>query len=401
MTKKTKVSTIDTMKSMWYELVGTNFANCWKFVIDKNTYYSIQEQSVEALAFKEKIWYWIGKNWLYLEKDWEVFDNEKLLQEIKDIFKDSTWHLFKDKYLTNDFCSWDIYMFPKEMLDWSKQCQILDSRTVEKKTDSFWNITGYVQRAWTQIKNIAPDWLYNSIVRYDPQNPNYWKSLYKWIVYDAMSDLESSKRQFYFFKNNAVPWALIMLDQNIQDIEMIKKVEQSIKEKYQWSDNAHKIMIAGWVKDVKLLELTNKDLDLLWLRNFLVKKRGVVFKMDPRIIWFMSDSWADRSIKSVREEAKETLDNMSDVLEEDINAFYKKFINPKADFIIRLDSESFTDRDLIEENQRKDIEKWIITINEIRDERWLNKFEDEENADKPLIWSSMTLLNVIGTPRPV
>jgi len=48
---------------------------------------------------------------------------------------------------------------------------------------------------------------------------------------------------------------------------------------------------------------------------------------------------------------------MSDVLEEDINAFYKKFFNPKADFIIRLDSESFADRDLIEENQRKDIEK--------------------------------------------
>lgn len=401
MPTKKKQWTVELMKQMNWDLVWTNFWNCDKFVIDKNTYYNIQEQSVEALAFKEKICYWIGKNWIYLEKDWEVFENEQLLADVKDVFKDNTRHLFKDKYFANDFCSWEIYLYPKKMLDWSIKCQVLDSRTIQKKTDSLWNIVWYIQYNWTQIKNIPVDWLYNSIVRYDPQNPNYWKSLYKWIVYDAMSDTESSKRQFYFFKNNAVPWAIMMLDSNITDVEIIKKTEQAIKDKYQWSDNAHKIMIAGWVKDVKLLELSNKDLDLLWLRNFLVKKRGVVFKMDPRIIWFMSDSWADRSIKSVREEAKETLDNMSDILEENINAFYRQFINPKADFIIRLDNETFEDRNEIEENQRKDIERWIITINEIREERWLNKFEWEENADKPLVWSSMTLLSSVWEQRTV
>lgn len=400
MPAKKKASTIDYMKQLWYEVVGTTFANCDSFVIDKNTYYTIQEQSTEALAFKEKIIYWIGKNWIYLERDWEVLDDEILLNEIKDIFKDDTWHLFKDKYFTNDFCSWDIYLYPKKMLSWNIRCQVLDSRTMEKRVDEYGNVVKYVQRSWTKFKEISADNLYNSIIRYDPQNPAYWKSLYKGIVYDAMSDFESSKRQFYFFKNNAVPWALIMLDQNITDIEMIKRVEQSIKEKYQWSDNAHKIMIAGWVKDVKLLEFTNKDLDLLWLRNFLVRKRGVVFRMDPRIIWFMSDSGADRSITSIRTEAKETLDNMSDILEEDMNNFYRKFFNKQADFIIRLDSESFEDREKIEENQRRDIEKWIITINEIRDERGLDNF-DNENADKPLIGSSMTLLDTVWEQRQV
>jgi hypothetical protein len=71
----------------------------------------------------------------------------------------------------------------------------------------------------------------------------------------------------------------------------------------------------------------------------------------------MSDSGADRSITSIRTEAKETLDNMSDILEEDMNNFYRKFFNKQADFVIRLDSESFEDREKIEENQRRDIEK--------------------------------------------
>jgi len=386
--------TIELMKKGWFELIWNSFANCWDFVIDKNTYYIIQENSIEAQAYKEKIGYWIGKNWFYLEKNWEPYKNEVELQKVKDVFVDNTWNLLKDKYFTNGFCSWDIYMYPKLMLDWSTHCQILDSRTVKKEVDSFWNIKQYVQRSGSNVKNISPDGLYNAVIRFDPQNPIYWKSIYKWIVYDAMSDTESSKRQFYFFRNNAVPWAMVMLDDNITDVEVIKRIEQQIKEKYQWSENAHKVMIAWWVKDVRILELSNKDLDLLGLRNFLVKRWGIIFKMDPRIIWFMQDSGADRSITAIRAEAKETLQNMAEVFEQDINNFYKQFINKNMNFIIKLDNETFVDRISIEDNQRKDLILWLQTINEIREERNLPVFENP-NAKEPLIWNNLTLLSLL------
>jgi hypothetical protein len=42
--------------------------------------------------------------------------------------------------------------------------------------------------------------------------------------------------------------------------------------------------------------------------------------------------------------------------EDDINNFYKQFVNPKADYRIKLDSELFTDRKEIEECQRKDVQ---------------------------------------------
>ncbi|HPJ86844.1 MAG TPA: phage portal protein [Candidatus Pacearchaeota archaeon] len=88
-----------------------------------------------------------------------------------------------------------------------------------------------------------------------------------------MSDTESSKRQFYFFENNSVPNALFMLDPNItMDKDKLSQIKEDVNNKYKGSENAHKIMIAGGIQDVKILELSNKDLDLINLRNFIVKK---------------------------------------------------------------------------------------------------------------------------------
>jgi len=391
-TVKNKTTSKKSINSVWFQVIGQDFASCWKTVIDKNTYYRIQNYSLEAEAYRTKIVNWVGKNWLYLRKDWEVLDNEEELKKVYDVFKDNTRSTLKDKYFTNHFCSGDIYMYPRKTLSNDIACQIVDSRTIIKEVDKFWNIVWYKQISGMNMRNIPKDWLYNSIVRYDSNNPNYWKSIYQGIVYDALSDTESSKRQFYFFENNSVPNALFMLDPNItMDKDKLSQIKEDVNNKYKGSENAHKIMIAGGIQDVKILELSNKDLDLINLRNFIVKKWWMVFQIDPRIIWFMMEWGADRSITAIRQEANETINNLSMQFEDDINNFYKQFVNPKADYRIKVDSELFIDRKEIEEGQRKDIQLWIITINEARCERDLKKFEIE-GADKPLIWSNMSFL---------
>jgi hypothetical protein len=47
-----------------------------------------------------------------------------------------------------------------------------------------------------------------------------------------LSDTESSKRQFYFFKNNSVPNALFMLDPAIRDKELIKDIRDEVSSKF-------------------------------------------------------------------------------------------------------------------------------------------------------------------------
>lgn len=369
---------------------------CWEFAISKDTYYTIQEYSWEAQAYKDKIINWVGKWGLYLEKDWAVLDNPKELEKVMSVFKDTTWKTFKDKYFTNNFCSWDIYLYPKKNAVDEITAQVIDSRTIVKKVDKFWNIIWYTQKVWASIKEIPQDWLYNSIIRFDPNNPCYGKSLYKSIVYDALSDSESSKRQFFFFKNNAVPNAVFMLDPAITNQETLAWIKSDLKTKYSWSENAHKTIVSSAIKDIKLLELSNKDLDLLNLRKFVILKMGILFQIDPRIIGFMSDAWADRSIGSIRAEASETINNMSMVMEDDMNMFYKMFVDKNIDYKIKLDNESFEDREIIEENQRKDIQLGLTTINEVRTERELTPFIWWD-ADKPILGSNMVFLEQLST----
>jgi hypothetical protein len=52
----------------------------------------------------------------------------------------------------------------------------------------------------------------------------------------------------------------------------------------------------------------------------------------------------------------ETLNILSLDFENDLNYFYKNYVDKKFPFKIRVDSETFTDRETIEEGQRKDVE---------------------------------------------
>ena len=367
---------------------------CWEFIITKDTYYTIQEWSNEAQAYKDKIIHWIWKNGIYLEKDWQTVENEIELAKVQAVFKDTTRNNFKDKYFTNFFCSGDIFLYPRQNLLWEITCQVVDSRTMIKLWDKFGTITWYKQMSGWMAKDISLDSIYNSIVRFDPSNPLYGKSIYKTVVYDALSDNESAKRQFYFFRNAAVPNALFMLDPLQTNPETLKSIKSDLKEKFGWSSNAHKSIVSTAIKDVKILELSNKDLDLINLRKFIILKMAILFQIDPRMIWYMSDAGADRSITSIREEAKETINNRWMTFEDDINNFYKMFIDKNIPYRIKLNNETFQERDTIETAQRQDVQLWLITINEVRKERWLEAFPETE-ADKPMIWSNMTFLDQV------
>jgi hypothetical protein len=52
----------------------------------------------------------------------------------------------------------------------------------------------------------------------------------------------------------------------------------------------------------------------------------------------------------------ETLETFSVDFENDLNNFYRKFVDKNFKYKIKVDSETFTDREAIEEGQRKDIE---------------------------------------------
>lgn len=380
---------ISDMNSRGFSFIWTSLNSCWEVVFSLNTFYEIQNYTTEAQAYKNKIMNWVWNNGIYLQDDnWKIIENSKLQEKILNVFSDNTFLMFKDRYFTHHFCSWDIYLYPKTNLLWEIKAQVVDSRTIRKDIDKVWNIKWYKQTVKWVVKEIPADTLYNSIVRYNSDNPFYWSSLYESILYDAMAERETARRNFYFFKNSALPNVIFMLDPEVSGKDQIKLAEESIKAKYQWTENSSKFMVSNAIKDAKVLDMSNKDLDLIQMREFFIKKMWMVYQIDPRIIGYTQNAWADRSISSIRKEAKETLQTLANQMEYDMNQFYKTFVDRKFWLTIKLNSETFDDRVEIEDMQRKDVVLWLVTVNEIRRERWQAEYK-EEWANKPILQSNL------------
>jgi hypothetical protein len=232
----------------------------------------------------------------------------------------------------------------------------------------------------------------------DPNNTYNGLSILEWIIWEALSDQEASKRNFYFFKNNWVPNAVFMIDDSWEYSEdEIKIVSDKIKADLTGSENAHKFIISNWIKDVKTIALTNKDIEFINLRKLTTEKVCATFGVPKNILWYVDDVNFSNWVTMSENYVEYTIAPNAKFLEYIINSFYNKFID-KTLFskwiTIKLDSESVNKREFIEKWQREDIKLWIITINEIRKERWLEEYKLDE-ANKPLIPQWFNLLEDI------
>jgi hypothetical protein len=68
--------------------------------------------------------------------------------------------------------------------------------------------------------------------QYDPDNQNYGMSVYESVVFDAMSDFEASRRNYYFFKNNAAPSVILTLSDDIENEDEMKEAISQFKKKF-------------------------------------------------------------------------------------------------------------------------------------------------------------------------
>jgi len=64
------------------------------------------------------------------------------------------------------------------------------------------------------------------------------------VVWDALSDLEASKRNYYFFQNNMTPPSMFLLDKDVSENE-INILREQLVEQYRGSQNSHKPLIGA------------------------------------------------------------------------------------------------------------------------------------------------------------
>lgn len=367
-------------------------------VLDNNTFYVLYQKNGDIRQAVKKIAENVARNWLYLtDNQWNIIDDNKYTDDIQMLFSSPTFSKFKIDVFRNYLVSWEVYIMPVKNIWWRVAWfRVIDSRMVVKDINTEKNIIEWFdlylwgnQHIKLKANEIAffklEDDIYN-------QFNGMW--LLTWIVYDWLSDLEAMKNNYFFYQNSAIPSALLLLDESLSDDEM-QIVKDQFDAQFKGSKNNHKTMIAWWVKDIKTLSMTPRDMEFINQRNLTTEKVSAVFGVPKTILWYTNNVNYSNGQTLRKEFIEGTIRPYEKDFEFMLNKCLQMFRPDIAKkYWVKADGDQFEQTQEEKQTQVEDIRHGIRTINEVRVERWYQKSQDE-NADKLLIRNDLWLLEDI------
>lgn len=391
-------------KTLWMQQksFSSNMRNITSYLqngatLDINTYYQLYEFNWDIRQSVQKIANWVARNGIYLQDNQrKTIENNIITDEVFDLFKAPTFLKWKKDLYRNYLLSWELYVIPIKNQSWlTIWFDILDSRLVRKTVDPYWFITSFTVSNQSMTKIFQPNEL-AFFKREDSVNSQVdWMWILNWCVYDALSDFESMKTNYSFYQNSAIPSAMLLLDEWLSPEEM-QNAKDQFEAQFRWSNNQHKTLIAGWVKEIKTISLTPRDMEFINQRHLTTEKISAVFWVPKTILWYTENvnysNWSNQR----KEFIEWTLRPLEADFEHICNRLLEMF---RPDLFKKLRIKA--DGEQLEESQerqdwlRKDVQSWIITINEARIERWMEALNDE-NADKLLVSKNMILLEDVA-----
>lgn len=392
-------------KTLWIQTKSYSWSNMQSlasllrndYSIDINTYYDLYEYNWDIRQSIQKISNWVARNWIYLEDNQrQIIDNNILTDEVFDLFKAPTFLKRKKDLYRNYMLSWELYILPIKNESWIViWFDVLDSRIVSKTVDQYWIIQYFTVHSQWYTKKYLP----NELAYFKRENSVHNEVDWMWIlngcIYDALSDLEAQKTNYSFYMNSAIPSAMLLLDDNLSP-EEYQNAKDQFEAQFKWSKNQHKTIVAWWVKDIKTIALTPRDMEFINQRHLTTEKISAVFWVPKWILWYVENLNYNNWDNQRKEFIEWTLRPLETDFEHILNRLLEMFRPDLRNKIrIRVDWEQLEENQERMEWLRKDVASWIMTINEARVERWFEKIDDE-NADKLLVSRNVVLLEDIA-----
>lgn len=378
-TPQKKAAPAKTAGRRAYSYRGQTFWNLWEIPVSLKLYYNLYRKSTDINIAVSKLWRTIGKSgYVFNNEKGETIENPL----VADAFKYIQIH---KETIIRDLWIWgNAYLIPvknwfNEVIDF----QVIDPRTMYVIADKFWDVRAYIQKStkWEVVK-FDPSEVYHLIDSRDHDNEVIGKSRIETLIYDIMWDAEAGKSNYAFFKNNAIPNTLIILDENLKETEIDNAIEQ-LKEQFAGGENKHKISANIGIKDVKQLSQSMRDMEFLALRRFTTDKVCAQMEVPRMLLWYTDNvnfSTSDNAYRTFIEDTVRPLEMIlerffSEIIE---NEFWTKIL---FEFI---DNRQFDRKDQIDEIDKR-LANGTMTLNEARKLLWDKPYEGVEMADKPII----------------
>lgn len=393
---------IKSMEMAGFSFVWNSFGALWEVRVDLSTMYKIVRTNKMAGAYIEKISNMVGRYWFYLEDgEGNMIDPTKdktakeIIKQCSSFFKAWYWDnksfdLFASLYFTQVFASGEVVVTANKLNDFALapkdwHVKVLDTRWIKKKLNDFGEILWYEYKVKNSTEKFSPMEIMNFIAYPDVDNPTKGLSKFNRIYMEALANYEASSRQMYFFRNNAMPNVIVALDNLSGNPTDVKKKVDDFKntwqEKFGGASNQGKPLITSVVKEIKVLDTSNVDMDLINLRKENDKDFAVIFLMDTRLIGINKETGSFSEIESTTiRQGNDQIDAYGELMSESLNILYRKFIDPNLQYVIKLKNAEFTNDKEEREIAMKEIHSWVRTQNSYIQEfnSWTPQDDNEE-----------------------
>lgn len=332
----------------------------------------------------------------FVDKEWNVVENLETTTFDEALNSHQSFGDFKRRFIRDLSISGNVFL-NKLRPAFGKNgkpvgFQFLDPRTMAIVADEYGDVIKYIQHVRASSDTIERENMLHFIDEPDPDNEIFGLSLMEGLIIDVLADTEAWESNYYFFKNNAVPWQLIILDENMKGEEMDFAIEQ-LKKNFSWGKNSHKVSAVTWVKDIKKVQDSLNDMQFIEMRWFTTNKVCAAFGV-PKVILNYTD-WVNYSNAETQytKFMENTIRPRERRLEQFVNMLMLEYTDKYKFQIIDDHIDQHVEKtDVLV----KQINSGIITINEARQELSLDPYEGIDEADMPLITRWLTRLEDAG-----
>lgn len=271
----------------------------------------------------------------------------------------------------------------------------VDPRTVAVVTDTHGDVIRYVQKPWgSEPVTFTDEEMIYLKRRRHPKSAAIGLSVLESAIWEVQTDAGAMYSNYAFFKNNAVPAVQFILDEKLTTAARQEAIKY-IKEEFRGAINRHKSTAMFGVKDVKTLNITNKEMEFMEGRRFSTEKVCEAFGVPKFKLGLTETVNNNNGVELNKNFIRETIKPIEDYFQEMINRELLTRMGIAGQVVFKFNEQVWEDEASLEDRARNEYQVGILTLRQYKMKTHQKvTAEDESNPliDKHVIFNGTSVI---------
>lgn len=277
--------------------------------------------------------------------------------------------------------------------------QLIDPRTISIVCTEQGDIIKYIQKVGQKTVEFPPEEIIHFMIDSDPNHEIFGFSPMESVIWEARTDLSAMMANYYFFENQGLPAAYYILDENLSK-ESAKEATALISEQFKGTKNYNRSGVLQGVKEIKTLNISQKDMEFLGGREFTTGKICAAYGVPKFMLGYTEKTNYNNGDNLMKKFYKGTIQPIEEAFDEVINEFLVR-IGLGSSVKFQTNPQIIDEQADIEERAMKELQGGAITLHQYKIKTGQEVTPEDEtnpNFDEYIIYngSSAVLLSDVG-----